>query len=55
MKFRCAKGFIKLPEPYRDDVTAKKLLEEGLKVNPNSPFGNHVMAIYYERREKVKF
>lgn len=53
--FRCAKGFLKLPVPYKDNAAAKKLLITGLKIAPNNSFGHHLMANYYERVEKVRF
>ena len=53
MLFRCAKGFMQLPPRFRREERAKQLLEKGLELVPESAFGNHSMAQYYERIEKV--
>lgn len=52
--FRCAKGFLKLPHPYRDVDLAKTLLDRGVKENRDDVFGRHMLAHYYEKVDKVR-
>lgn len=41
------------PPPLNDDELVIKLLEDGFRLAPDSPYGHHVAAQFYERRKKV--
>lgn len=46
--FRCARGLILLPPPFRNVARAKELIDKGFRVAAYSRFGNQVMAEYYK-------
>ena len=44
---------MRLPPPYHDLEKAKECLENGLKLSPNSSFGNHAMAMFMMKYSQV--
>lgn len=51
--FRCGKGLINLPPPHQDIQMGKDLIKKGLEISPESGYGNHAMAMYMDKVEKV--
>jgi len=48
---KCAKNFLMLPHPYRNELEAKKLLDKALLIAPDDYMVLHVMARYYEKKK----
>jgi hypothetical protein len=44
---------MRLPPPYQDLETVKQYLEKGLDISPKSSFGNHAMATFVMKYQKV--
>jgi tetratricopeptide (TPR) repeat protein len=52
INIRCAKGFSKLPFPYRDLELAKECCDKALALAPNNAMANHVAGSIYDWYER---
>lgn len=48
MNIRCAKGFLRLPYPYKDPRRAKQCLDKALAIAPNNAMAHHQLGSYFE-------
>lgn len=44
---------MRLPPPYQDLEAAENYLRKGLEISPGSSFGNHAMAMFFEKYKQV--
>lgn len=51
--FRCGKGLINLPPPHQDIKMGLDFIRKGLEISPDSGYGNHAMAMFLDKIEKV--